>query len=167
MKKSNLFLLLLITLFFSAGSIAISAPPKDVMTTAKAEKNLSTFILFLKTANLTERLNTKGPYTIFAPTNEAFTKIPKQTLMQLLQNKKQLTQLLTYHIIPAYAPIKDMQNGLVATMSGQNIEIKKNGEQLTINNSNIIRSDLVARNGVIHEIDSLLMPPPATEEKKS
>jgi uncharacterized surface protein with fasciclin (FAS1) repeats len=130
---------------------------KDIVDTAVAAGNFKTLVVALKTADLVNTLKGKGPYTVFAPTDEAFAKIPKADLDALLANKEKLSAVLTYHVVPGKVMAKDVKAGDVATVNGKTIKITTaNG--VVVNMSKVTATDIDASNGVIHVIDSVLMP---------
>jgi uncharacterized surface protein with fasciclin (FAS1) repeats len=114
----------------------------------------------LKAAELDVTLGTKGSYTIFAPTDEAFSKLPKGTLDQLLlpENKEKLRSLLLYHVIPGVVAAADLKDGDVKTMNGEKVEVDVDGKKIEVNDSKVFSSDTVASNGVMHSIGNVLVP---------
>jgi len=129
----------------------------DIVDTAVAAGNFKTLVKALETADLVNTLKGKGPYTVFAPTDEAFAKIPKADLDALLANKENLTAVLTYHVVPGKVMAMDVKDGDVATVNGKTIKITtSNG--VVVNTSNVTATDIDASNGVIHVVDSVLMP---------
>ena len=130
---------------------------KDIVDTAVAAGNFKTLVVALKAADLVNTLKGKGPYTVFAPTDEAFAKIPKADLDALLANKEKLSAVLTYHVVPRKVMAKDVKAGDVATVNGKTIKITTaNG--VVVNMSKVTATDIDASNGVIHVIDTVLMP---------
>jgi uncharacterized surface protein with fasciclin (FAS1) repeats len=130
---------------------------KDIVDTAVAAGNFKTLVVALKTADLVNTLKGKGPYTVFAPTDEAFAKIPKADLDALLAHKEKLSAVLTYHVVPGKVMAKDVKAGDVATVNGKTIKITTaNG--VVVNMSKVTATDINASNGVIHVIDTVLMP---------
>ena len=130
---------------------------QDIVDTAVAAGNFKTLVVALKAADLVNTLKGKGPYTVFAPTDEAFAKIPKADLDALLANKEKLSAVLTYHVVPGKVMAKDVKAGDVATVNGKTIKITTaNG--VVVNMSKVTATDIDASNGVIHVIDSVLMP---------
>ena len=130
---------------------------KDIVDTAVAAGNFKTLVVALKTADLVNTLKGKGPFTVFAPTDEAFAKIPKADLDALLANKEKLSAVLTYHVVPGKVMAKDVKAGDVATVNGKTIKITTaNG--VVVNMSKVTATDIDASNGVIHVIDTVLMP---------
>ena len=130
---------------------------KDIVDTAVAAGNFKTLVTALKAADLVTTLKGKGPYTVFAPTDEAFAKIPKADLDALLANKEKLTAVLTYHVVSGNVMAKDVKAGDVATVNGKTIKITTDNG-VVVNTSKVIATDIKASNGVIHVIDTVLMP---------
>ncbi len=120
---------------------------------------MSILVTAIKAADLVETLNGSGPFTVFAPTNAAFNKLPSGTLDNLLNDKKQLTAILTYHVLSGDVMSKDIENGTVTTVEGQDLVINKTDTGVTVNNANVVKADIKASNGVVHEIDNVLIPP--------
>jgi uncharacterized surface protein with fasciclin (FAS1) repeats len=133
---------------------------KTIVSLASGNKNFTTLVKALKAADLVDTLSAEGPYTVFAPTNAAFAKLPKATLAKLLkpENQEQLKKILTYHVVPGAVTSKQLKAGSVATVEGSNIMVKIRGKKVMINNANVILADVKASNGVIHAIDTVLMP---------
>lgn len=131
---------------------------KDIVDTAISAKNFSTLLAAVKQAGLVDALKGEGPYTLFAPTDEAFAKIPKAKLQALLNNREALTSVLTYHVVPANVSAAQVVNLKSAkTLQGQSISIDvSNG--VKVDNANVIKADIIASNGVIHVIDEVIMP---------
>jgi len=121
----------------------------------------STLLTALKAAGLEQTLAEKGPFTVFAPTNEAFAKIPKATLEALLKDKAQLTKILTYHVVAGVVKAADVVKlSKAKTLEGSDITIAvKDGKVVLNGDSTVIQTDIEASNGVIHVIDTVLMPP--------
>jgi len=132
----------------------------DIVDTALSAGNFSTLAAALGAAGLIEALKSDGPFTVFAPTDDAFAKIPPQTLGELLQpkNKEKLTAVLTYHVIPGKVTAHDVANlNSATTLQGQALTINRQ-DGVKINNAKVIAPDVEATNGVIHVIDTVLMP---------
>jgi len=130
---------------------------KDIVDIAVSAGNFKTLVTALKAADLVNTLKGKGPYTVFAPTDEAFAKISKEDLDALLANKEKLTAVLTYHVVSGKVMAKDVKAGDVVTVNGKTIKITTDGG-VVVNTSKVIAVDIKASNGVIHVIDSILMP---------
>lgn len=134
---------------------------KTIVSIASGNKNFSTLVTALKAADLVETLSAAGPFTVFAPTNAAFAKLPKATLANLLkpENKEQLQKILTYHVVSGAVRSNQLKSGKVATVEGGNVTVKISGKKVRVNNAKVIMADVKASNGVIHAIDTVLMPP--------
>jgi uncharacterized surface protein with fasciclin (FAS1) repeats len=134
---------------------------KTIVSIAAGNKNFTKLVEALKAADLVDTLAGEGPFTVFAPTNAAFAKIPKATLANLLkpENKEQLKKVLTYHVVSGAVTSNLLKSGQkVATVEGGSLTVKIKGKKVTINNANVILADVKASNGVIHAIDTVLMP---------
>ena len=132
----------------------------DIVETALAANNFSTLAAALGAAGLIEILKGEGPFTVFAPTDAAFAKVPKQTLNELLQpeNRNKLAAILAYHVVPGKVTSHDViANNSATTLLGQKLNISKQ-DGVKINEAKLIVTDIRATNGVIHVIDSVLMP---------
>jgi uncharacterized surface protein with fasciclin (FAS1) repeats len=145
------------------GTTPASAPAasgKTIVTIASGNKNFKTLVKALKAADLVETLSGEGPYTVFAPTDAAFAKLPKATLTNLLKpaNKAQLKKVLTYHVVSGAVTSKMLKSGAVATVEGSSVNVKVKGKNVTVNNAKVIIADVKASNGVIHAIDTVLIP---------
>lgn len=140
-----------------------SAPAADIVDTAVAAKKFPTLVAAIQAAGLVDTLKGDGPFTVFAPTEEAFKKLPKGTLESLLkpENKSKLIAILTYHVVPGKVLAKDvmgLKNGTnVKTVQGKSIKIK-NSHGVRINNAKLVKTDIECTNGVIHVIDTVLLP---------
>lgn len=134
---------------------------KTIVSIASGNKNFSTLVTALKAADLVETLSAAGPFTVFAPTNAAFAKLPKATLANLLkpENKEQLQKILTYHVVSGAVRSNQLKSGKVATVEGGNVTVKISGKKVRVNNAKVIMANVKASNGVIHAIDTVLMPP--------
>ena len=111
----------------------------------------------VQAAGLVDTLKGKGPFTVFAPTDEAFAKIPKETLDGLLKDKAALTKILTYHVVAGKVMAKDVKPGMVKTVEGSEITLATTGG-VTVNGAKVVAADVAADNGVIHAIDTVIMP---------
>jgi len=131
---------------------------KNIVEVASDNNDFSTLVTAVKAAGLAETLSGEGPFTVFAPTNDAFAKLPEGTVENLLKDKDKLTQILTYHVVPGKIMAKDVLNLKSAkTVQGGEISIDTN-DGVKVDNANIIQTDIEASNGVIHVIDSVIMP---------
>ena len=136
---------------------AISAQAKDIVDTAIGAGDFKTLVVALKAADLVTTLKGKGPFTVFAPTDAAFAKIPKADLDALLKDKAKLKAVLTYHVVPGKVMSTDLKAGNVTTVQGSTVMISTAGGAM-VNNAKVVAADVAADNGVIHAIDTVLMP---------
>jgi len=127
-----------------------------------AANNSSTFKTYLsavKTAGLTDKLKTGGPYTIFAPSDAAFSNLPAGQWEQLLEDKPELIRVLNYHMMPGKVKVTEVKPGTIASAEGSLLDLKSDNGMVTVNGARVTESDITADNGVIHAIDKVLMPP--------
>ena len=142
-----------------SGCATVSAPV-SVADTIAANPTLSTLSGLIQTAGLTDTLKGAGPFTVFAPTNEAFKAVPANTLEALGKDPVALKGVLTYHVVAAKVMAADVKNGKVKTVNGAEIELSKAGDFVTVGESAIVtQADIAASNGVVHVIDAVLLPP--------
>ena len=134
-----------------------NALAQDIVDTAVKAGNFKTLVAAVQAAGLVDTLKGPGPFTVFAPTDEAFAKIPKATLDGLLADKAALTKVLTYHVVPGKVMAKDVMAGKVKTVQGQELTVATSGGVM-VDQSKVIATDVAASNGVIHAIDTVLMP---------
>jgi uncharacterized surface protein with fasciclin (FAS1) repeats len=135
---------------------------QTIVDVASGNPDFSTLVTAVTKAGLVETLSGDGPFTVFAPTNEAFAKIPKDQLDAILADQTKLTSILKYHVIAGKVLASDLQpEQSVATVEGQNVDIKVADGKATINGCAIVKTDIEASNGVIHVIDCVLVPPAA------
>jgi uncharacterized surface protein with fasciclin (FAS1) repeats len=135
--------------------------PKDIVDTAVAAGSFKTLAAALTTAELVETLKGKGPFTVFAPTDKAFGKLPKGTVENLLkpENRSKLTAILTYHVVPGNVMAADVVKLKKAkTVQGSEVKIRVDDGKVYIDKSQVTKADIKAKNGVIHVIDSVLLP---------
>lgn len=141
---------------------ALMVPSKDIVDNAVNSKDHTTVVAAVKAAGLVETLKGKGPFTVFAPTNEAFDKLPAGTVDTLMkpENKSKLTGVLTYHVVPGRYTSADIKEGMtLKTVNGQSLKFTMKDGQWWINNSAMVEiSDVISSNGVTHVIDSVLLP---------
>jgi uncharacterized surface protein with fasciclin (FAS1) repeats len=136
---------------------AVAAQAKDIVDTAVAAGNFKTLATALQAAGLVDTLKGTGPFTVFAPTDEAFAKVPKDKLDALLKDKAALTKVLTYHVVPGKVMAKDVRAGKVKTVQGGELTLATSGG-VTVDGAKVTATDIVASNGVIHVIDTVVMP---------
>ena len=146
---------LLIAIAIGASSLAVQA--KDIVDTAVAAGSFKTLATALQAAGLVDTLKGKGPFTVFAPTDEAFAKIPKADLDALLKDKAKLTAVLTYHVVGGKVMAKDVKAGKVKSVQGTELTLGTTGG-VTVDGAKVIKADIATDNGVIHAIDNVLMP---------
>ncbi len=144
-----------------AAAIAIGATfsvqAKDIVDTAVSAGNFTTLAAALKAAGLVDTLKGKGPFTVFAPTDAAFAKIPKADLDALLKDKAKLTAILTYHVVPGKVMAADVKAGQVKTVQGSSLTVSTS-MGVMVDQAKVTATDIVADNGVIHVIDSVIIP---------
>ena len=146
-----------------AAAVAISlglvsaAHAKDIVETAVSAGNFNTLATALQAADLVDTLKGPGPFTVFAPTDAAFAKIPKADLDALLADKAKLAAVLTYHVVPGKVMSKDVRPGMVKTVQGSSLTVSTKGG-VKVDKANVTAVDIVADNGVIHVIDTVVLP---------
>ncbi len=162
--KSSLAALSIATLFalpqFAAAAPA-PKPTKDIVDTAIAAGQFKTLVAALQAAGLVDTLKGKGPFTVFAPTDEAFAKLPAGTVDSLLkpENKQKLIGILTYHVVAGNVTAADVVKLTSAkTLNGQSVTITVNGNTVKVNDATVIKADIATTNGTIHVIDAVLIP---------
>ena len=137
-----------------------TAAPGDIVAVATSTGSFKTLVAAVKAAGLVETLQGKGPFTVFAPTDEAFSKLPAGTVDDLLkpENKDKLVAILTYHVVPGKVMAADVKTMMVKTVNGKELSIKVDDGKVTVNGAKVIKTDVAASNGVIHVIDTVLLP---------
>jgi transforming growth factor-beta-induced protein len=146
-------------------AVASGARADDIVGVAAKSGHFKTLVAAIKAADLVQTLQGAGPFTVFAPTDAAFAKLPKGTVAKLLQpeNKAQLAAILTYHVVSGKvlaADVMKLSSGTaVATVNGARVTVTRKGHQVRINNARLVQTDIEADNGVIHVIDRVLLPP--------
>lgn len=157
-----------ITSLSLAATVALASPAlalaqqKDIVDTAVAAKSFTTLAKALTAADLIATLKGPGPFTVFAPTDEAFAKLPADTLNNLLkpENKAMLRRVLTYHVVPGKVMASDVVKVSSAkAVSGDTLSIKVSGGAVTVDKARVVKTDIGASNGVIHVVDTVLLPP--------
>ena len=148
--------------FVRTGGYGMAAPARpDIVDTAVEAGSFGTLATALEAAGLIDTLKGDGPFTVFAPTDEAFAKLPESTVEDLLrpENRDQLTAIVTYHVVPGSVMAKQVV-GLseAATVNGQSVGISFDGATVQVDNANVVATDIMASNGVIHIIDSVILP---------
>ena len=159
MKKILVLSSMLVTLF--SGFALAGGHKHDIVDTAIKAGSFNTLVAAVQAAELVETLKSKGPFTVFAPTDEAFSQLDKATLESLLkpENKDQLVAILTYHVVAGKVMSTDITNNMhPSTVNGSTINIKLNNGKVMINDATVITADVDTDNGVIHVIDKVLIP---------
>lgn len=152
----------LATIFVAAAALAGCATqrnPVSLADTIAATPQLSTLTSLITKAGLTETLKTSGPFTVFAPSDDAFAKVPAKTMADLAQHPDKLKAVLTYHVVPGKVMSIDVKNGNLKTVNGANLALSKAGEFVTVEDAVVQKADIFATNGVVHIVDSVLIPP--------
>jgi uncharacterized surface protein with fasciclin (FAS1) repeats len=140
-------------------AVAVAKAAKsDIVDTAVAAGSFKTLAAALQAAGLVDTLKGKGPFTVFAPTDEAFAKLPAGTVEALLKDKDKLTAILTYHVVPGDVKAADVVKlNSAKTVQGQSVSIDAT-DGVKINNAKVVKADIICSNGVIHVIDTVLLP---------
>lgn len=135
-------------------------PSNTIVDIAANAGSFNTLVAAVKAAGLAETLSSKGPFTVFAPTDEAFAKLPKGTIESLLkpENKEKLIAILTYHVVGAKVMSSDVKSGKVATVNGKKLNVRANAKGVRVNKAKVVKTDIAASNGVIHVIDTVVLP---------
>ena len=139
----------------AATSIAFAA---DIVDTAVSAGQFKTLVKAVQEAGLVDTLKGKGPFTVFAPTDEAFAKLPAGTLEALLMDKQKLASILTYHVVPGKVMAAQVKPGQVKTVQGQSLTVSTMNGAVMVDSAKVIKTDIVASNGVIHVIDTVVLP---------
>ena len=164
MLRKNVFGVVMagaLALAVGAGATVVRAQEKDIVDTAVAAGSFKTLAAALKAAGLVDTLKGKGPFTVFAPTDEAFAKLPAGTVENLLkpENKAQLTAILTYHVVPGAVMASQVTSLKEAkTVNGQSVKISAMNGTVMIDKAHVTKTDIKASNGVIHVIDTVMLP---------
>jgi uncharacterized surface protein with fasciclin (FAS1) repeats len=136
------------------------AADETVVAIAAGNPDFSTLVAAVKAADLAETLSGAGPFTVFAPTNAAFDKLPKGTVEDLLkpENKAKLAAILTYHVVAGKVLAADVKTGMVKTVQGTDLDVKVTADGVTVNDAKVVKTDIAGSNGVIHVIDTVVLP---------
>lgn len=145
----------------SLGTAAVAhAPEKDIVDTAVGASQFKTLVALVQKAGLVDTLKGSGPFTVLAPTDKAFAKLPKSLVAKITGDKKLLTKVLTYHVISGEVLSTDLKDGLMPkTVEGEKLSVRIHGKDVRFNKSKVVMADVKASNGVIHAIDTVLIPP--------
>jgi uncharacterized surface protein with fasciclin (FAS1) repeats len=137
---------------------ATTAAQADIVDTALGAGQFNTLARALAAAGLVDTLKGAGPFTVFAPTDEAFARIPADQLNALLADKAALTKVLTYHVVAGSIPASKVKSGQVKTVQGQSLDVSASTAGVRVNDARVVKADIIATNGVIHVIDKVVMP---------
>jgi uncharacterized surface protein with fasciclin (FAS1) repeats len=140
------------------GGITHTPPSKNIVDTAIAAGNFTTWVAGIKAAGLTDMLTGRGPFTVFAPTDQAFKKLPSGALDALLKDTAKLKAILSYHVVAGYVSAKDVKAGELMTLQGSTLTAVIASSGVQVNGARVKQPDMAAINGVIHVIDALIMP---------
>ena len=164
-RKANLFdltaAITAVLLFASTAFAGNYGKKSDIVDTAVANGNFTTLAAALEAGDLVGTLKSDGPFTVFAPTDEAFAKLPAGTVETLLlpENKDKLVAILTYHVVPGKVSAADVVNlDSAATANGSDVAISVQGDSVFVNDSRVVATDIYASNGVIHVVDTVILP---------
>lgn len=156
---SNRRVLLAAAVLTVLSGCATQSKPVSVADTIAMKPELSTLSSLVVKAGLTDTLKGAGPFTVFAPTNAAFAKVPAKTMEDLGKDPAKLKAVLTYHVVPGKVMAADVKNSNAKTVNGANLALSKAGDFVTVEDGMVQTADLAATNGVVHIIDSVLIPP--------
>ena len=137
---------------------SFTATAADIVDTAIAAGSFKTLVAAIQAAGLVETLKGKGPFTVFAPTDAAFAKLPAGTVDALLKDKAKLAAILTYHVVPGQLMAKDVKAGQVKTVQGQSLTVATMGGKVMVDGATVTKTDIATSNGVIHVIDTVVLP---------
>lgn len=155
--KNRLFTIAVLTA--ALAGCATTATPVSVADTIAKDPSLSTLNSLVVKAGLSDTLRGAGPFTVFAPTNEAFKAVPAKTMDDLGKDPALLKSVLTYHVVPGKVAAADVKNGNSKTVNGANVALSRAGEFVTVEEAMVQTADISATNGVVHTVDRVLMPP--------
>lgn len=150
---------LAVALTAALAGCATSSGPVTVAETIAATPSLSTLNELVGKAGLTDTLKSAGPFTVFAPTNEAFKAVSSKTMAELAADPAKLKAVLTYHVLPAKVAAAEIKSGKAKTVNGADVNIAKAGAFVTVEESLVEKADLLASNGVVHVVDRVMLPP--------
>jgi uncharacterized surface protein with fasciclin (FAS1) repeats len=160
--KAKILTVAILTIFLSATAlIASSHSKKDIVDTAVGAGSFNTLVAAVQAADLVDTLKSEGPFTVFAPTDDAFAKLPAGTVEDLLkpENKDKLKAILTYHVVSGKFMAKDVVTMKMAeTVNGQSFMINMDADTVMVDNAKVVQTDIECSNGVIHVIDTVILP---------
>ncbi len=161
MKSSRIFVLAaLLSSVLTLPMAQAADKPGDIVAVASGAGSFKTLVAAVKAAGLVETLQGKGPFTVFAPTDDAFAKLPAGTVEDLLkpENKEKLVAILTYHVVSGKVMAADVKTMKAKTVNGKELSIKVEDGNVMVDKAKVIKTDVAASNGVIHVIDSVILP---------
>ena len=159
MKKNRIFIVLAVLILAFGTADSKAGMGENIVETAIAAGSFKTLVTAVETANLVETLSGDGPFTVFAPTDDAFNKLPEGTIPALLEDKEKLTSILTYHVVAGKVMAADVVNMTSAkTVNGQSLAIMVKDGTVMVDGAKVIKTDIVCSNGVIHVIDAVVLP---------
>lgn len=147
-----------LALVFAAGCATTAPEPTNIADTAARTPSLSTLNRLINEAGLAETLRGPGPYTVFAPSDEAFKAVPAKTMDELGKNKDLLKSVLAYHVVSGKVTSAEVRNGNAKTVQGTDVALAKAGSFVTVEDAMVVQPDVAATNGVVHVIDRVLVP---------
>lgn len=156
LKRHFIFVVTAISVLAGCAS---TSHPVSLAETIAVQPQLTTLNGLIVKAGLTDTLKGAGPFTVFAPTNEAFSKVPASTMTSLASDPAKLKAVLTYHVIPGKVMSVDVKNGNSKTVNGANLALSRAGDFVTVEQALVQTADISASNGVVHLVDSVLLPP--------
>ncbi len=158
-KVQRLFMVMgMSALLFSSQVLASKDREKNIVETAISAKNFNTLVTAVKTAELVETLSGPGPFTVFAPTDEAFDKLGKETIQAVLKDKTKLTAILKHHVVSGKVTSSQVVKLDAAQTLNGKVDIRTNGGNVMVGKAKVIKADIMCSNGVIHVIDTVLLP---------
>jgi len=158
-KRRTVMAATLVSLVAVLSGCASMSAPKSIADTLADTPSLSTLNGLVVAAGLTDTLKSAGPFTVFAPSNDAFKDVPAKVMEDLAKHPEKLKDVLTFHVLPGKAMAADVKNSKAKTVNGAEVELSKAGDIVTIENAVVTKADVVATNGVVHIIDTVLIPP--------
>jgi uncharacterized surface protein with fasciclin (FAS1) repeats len=164
MRPTNLFsnsrrTLLAVAVLAALAGCATPPSPNTVSSTIANTPALNTFYDLASKSGLIDTLNGPGPFTVFAPTNDAFKAVPAKTMAELSQDPEKLKAVMTYHVVNGKVMAKDVKNSNVKTLNGANAALGKAGDFVTIESAAVTQADMASGNGVVHIVDGVILPP--------
>ena len=160
-RRSLLTVTVLLALATLAGCVTAPPAPVTIAETAARTPQLSTLSKLLADAGLTDTLKGPGPFTVYAPSDDAFKAVPAKTMAELAANKDRLKAVLTYHVVPGKVMAADVKTGNVKSVQGSNLGLARAGAFVTVDEALVTQADVPASNGVVHIIDKVVLPPAA------